>query len=83
MPKFTIHCELSKSYTLTVEAPSLDAVLRYYNSDNQDEDEFSEWGEGSWDLVEVEPLSEGDTTTAKITLDSDGEPLTGEEDGLP
>ena len=73
MPKFTIHCELVKSYTLTVEAPSLDAVLRYYNGDEMDEDDFSEWGEGSWKLVEVEPLATNDASQASLKLDASGE----------
>tara|TARA_B100000700_G_scaffold329597_1_gene451911 strand:- start:142 stop:384 length:243 start_codon:yes stop_codon:yes gene_type:complete len=80
MPKFTIHCDLAKPYTLTVEAPSLDAVLSYHNGPHLDEDEFSGWGEGSWNLVEVEPLREDDNTTATLKLNSSGEPIEGEEE---
>ena len=75
MPKFTIVCEIAKPYALTVEAPSLDAVLSYHEGDHLDEDEFSSWGESSWNLIEVEPLREDDTTTATLKLNDEGEPI--------
>ena len=79
MPKFTIHCELAKPYTLTVDAPSLEAVLRYHEGDQLDEDEFSPGWEGSWKLIEVQPLKGADTTMATLELNGAGEPIKEEE----
>ena len=71
MPRYIIHCSTVKTYTLTVEAPRVEAVHAYY--DNSDGDEFRPGEEGDWTLDEVEELP-GSTTfpTTDVKIDGSG-----------
>lgn len=58
MSKFMIHCSTSKSYWITVEAPSkLAAELWYENATGEEFLSGEEWG---WDLSEIEELPPAD-----------------------
>tara|TARA_Y100001970_G_scaffold142509_1_gene175253 strand:+ start:915 stop:1148 length:234 start_codon:yes stop_codon:yes gene_type:complete len=72
MPKYTIRCELIKTFTLTVEAPSYEAAHRYYAGPDLDEDLFSEEGEGIFKLVELARLPEESATTPEVEVDPHG-----------
>ena len=55
MPKYMIHCSTVRSYYMAVEAPSLEAVEKFYSG--CDGDEFTSTEEGGWDLDEIEENS--------------------------
>ena len=72
MPRFRIHCSTSRAYWLTVEAPSEEAVEKYYGG--CDGDNFHSGQEGGWDLDEIEPLSTGEGAGhIDVEVDEDGE----------
>ena len=71
MPKYIVHCSSIKTYTLTVEAPGVEAVHSYY--DRSDGDEFHAGQEGGWTLDEVEELPESTTyPTTDVKIDGSG-----------
>ena len=71
MPKYIIHCSTIKFYTLTVEAPSAEAVHSYY--EDCDGDEFHAGDEGGWTIDEVEELPESTTyPTTDVKIDGSG-----------
>ncbi len=71
MPRYIVHCSSIKTYTLTVEAPSVEAVHSYY--DRSDGDEFRPGDEGGWTLDEVEELPESMTyPTTEVKIDGSG-----------
>ena len=58
MKKFMIHCSTTKSYWITVEAPSKEAAELWY--DDCDAGEFLSGEEWGWDLSEIQELPPAD-----------------------
>ena len=74
MPRYIIHCTMSKSYTLTVEAPNAEAVHSYY--DMSDGDEFHAGDEGGSTFHEVEELPDSATyPTTDVKVNASGDVL--------
>ena len=71
MPRYIIHCSSIKTYTLTVKAPSVEAVHSYY--DRSDGNEFRPGAEGGWTLDDVEELPESTTfPKTDVTINKSG-----------
>lgn len=84
MPKFEIMCSRSLFHTLTIEAPSMEAAQSFYDNYQGTEemtDVTSTHWDDEWDLTWVLEVNEG--VVSSLSVDSEGKPLTGEEDGLP
>ena len=76
MPKFKVVCSTTKSYCLTVEAPSKEAAERWY--DKSDGGEFHSYGgELGWELDELYKVP--DTEEADIKVNIDGVTITLED----
>jgi len=58
MKTFMIHCSTTKSYWITVDAPSKEAAELWY--DNCDAGEFLSGEEWGWDLSEIQELPPAD-----------------------
>ena len=85
MLKFRVLCRTTKYYRLMVEAPSLDAVKSFYYSESDEwtnTREFHPDEEEGWDLVsirEVAPETHYDGVPLDVRVNSEGEPIEGEE----
>jgi hypothetical protein len=72
MKKFMVHCSTAKSYWVTIEAPSKEAVSCWY--DNSCEE--SVWLSGEeygWHFHEIEELQPWAQIRGDIIVDSSGE----------
>ena len=58
MKKFMIHCSTTKSYWITVEAPSTEAAELWY--EGCDAGAFLSGEEWGWDLSEIQELPPAD-----------------------
>ncbi len=71
MPRFRIICTTTRTYWLTVEAPSKEAAEKYY--DGCTGEEFHSGQEEGWNLDEIVPLSPDEGTGHDVEVDEDGE----------
>ena len=88
MPRFRVLCSTTKYYRLMVEAPSMDAVKSFIDSDySHEHSEFHPDDEEGWDLVSIREVApktlsyEGyEGVPPDVRVGSGGEPIEAAEE---